>query len=334
MSWIELHRDAQVIEVAPCLGLLVSRSRGASGGSCACSACGAERRHTKSGDKRGAVGIRRDGRGWRCFQCDASGDALDFVAYALTGRRLRDADADGRAKVREWFEGDQGRAVVAAPVVTLPLLDYIDTDELRALFESLIQAADVPEVAAALWARGIDPAKIDLLAAVRPAGACSFSWCRTWERNGHCLVFPLHDELGRARSARARRITQEQPKSVAPYDRASAGLVMANPAAREMLRTGAVPSAWTSRAPLRVVIAEGEIDYLVAACEETAPGEPYAVLGITSGAWSDAHAARIPDGSEVIIATDHDAAGDRYAAQVAASLASRNVTLLRWEAAA
>lgn len=124
MSW-DVGQGVPVFEVAQDHGQPVQKSRGADSGSCACPACGAQKRHTKTGDKRGAVGIRRDGLGWRCFQCDASGDALDLVAYALAGCRLRDADADGRAKVREWFEGQYGatsapRAPRPAPAAAPP----------------------------------------------------------------------------------------------------------------------------------------------------------------------------------------------------------------------
>jgi len=42
-----------------------------------------------------------------------------------------------------------------------------------------------------------------------------------------------------------------------------------------------------------------------------------------SGSWSAAIAARIPNGSHVVIATDNDAAGDKYAEIIAASLSGR-----------
>ncbi len=117
MSWIDAAQHVPVFEVAQHFGA-AQKGRGASGGSCACPACGAQKRHTKTGDKRGAVGIRRDGLGWRCFSCDASGDALNLVAYVLAGCRLRDADSDGRAKVRAWFEAEYGTA--SAPPAPRP----------------------------------------------------------------------------------------------------------------------------------------------------------------------------------------------------------------------
>jgi hypothetical protein len=54
------------------------------------------------------------------------------------------------------------------------------------------------------------------------------------------------------------------------------------------------------------------------------------VVGIWPGAWSEAIAAKVPEGSTVVLRTDHDehGAGARYAAKVGATLDGR-VTLLR-----
>ena len=144
MSYIDAAQRVPVFEVAQHRGQPVQKSRGASGGSCACPnpACAAVRRHCKRGDKRGAVGIRRDGLGWRCFTCNAAGDALDFVAYALAGCRLRDADADGRAKVRAWFEAEYG--VASAPPAPRPAPapaappNYPPAAEVRRLLERCV----------------------------------------------------------------------------------------------------------------------------------------------------------------------------------------------------
>ena len=81
MSWIDAMRGASIRSVAHELGLLVAPARGASGGSIyGCPACGGERRHASRRDRRGAIGIRKDDRGWRCHECDSSGDAIDLVA--------------------------------------------------------------------------------------------------------------------------------------------------------------------------------------------------------------------------------------------------------------
>jgi len=102
-----------------------------------------------------------------------------------------------------------------------------------------------------------------------------------------------------------------QPKRIAAAGYKVSGLVMANQAARAMLRGEAQPS--------RVVVAEGEPDHLTAAIR----WPTCAVIGIVSGAWNDELAARIPDGCEVVLRMDSDEAGERYAAEVAESLAGR-----------
>ena len=100
---------------------------------------------------------------------------------------------------------------------------------------------------------------------------------------------------------------------------------MGNPLAGILLETGARPPWWGDSAPLRVVVAEGEPDYLTWALRvhDTPSVHPPAVFGIESGAWTDDIAARIPDGATVIVWTHHDEAGEKYAARVAATLARR-----------
>ena len=48
-----------------------------------CPACGAEQRGDR--DRRPPVLARTDGRGWRCYRCDASGDVVALVALRVTG---------------------------------------------------------------------------------------------------------------------------------------------------------------------------------------------------------------------------------------------------------
>jgi hypothetical protein len=78
-----------------------------------------------------------------------------------------------------------------------------------------------------------------------------------------------------------------------------------------------------------VVVAEGGPDFLAWAVSvrhqdaELVADEDVAVLGMFSGSWTDAIAARIPTGSTVHVRADEDAAGDSYRAKVRQSLAGR-----------
>jgi hypothetical protein len=100
-------------------------------------------------------------------------------------------------------------------------------------------------------------------------------------------------------------------------------LVMADALALDVLRSGARPD-WLEP-PLRIVIAEGEPDWLTWSIRRAfgSPTPAYGVLGIVVGSWSEELAARIPDGSRVTIRTDHDEPGEKYAVEIASTLAHR-----------
>ena len=111
----------------------------------------------------------------------------------------------------------------------------------------------------------------------------------------------------------------DAPKALPASGYTSKGVVMADPLASMMLALG----AWPEHAERRVVITEGEPDFLTWASRGVGQ-RTLAVLGLGgSGQWTEAIAARIPDGSTVILRTDPDDAGDRYAEEIAASLLNR-----------
>ncbi len=340
--WIDYMRGADVLTVARSLGIETSAPRGASGGTIyGCPACAADTRHRRAKDKRGAIGVRGDGAGWRCHQCDVSGDAIDLVAYVLAGGRYRDLRDDGRAKVREWcvdFGGGLLPAEATAPrterEIERPTPTYPLDHEVLALWDSC-EACDVdPDVTAYLASRGIDAGRVaDLdLARALPAGDVP-SWARTWQTTGHRLIVPLCDASGVMRSVLARSLDRgAQRKSLAPTGYTRAGLVMACAFGLLILSTGK-PAWWRRDLDLRIVIAEGEIDSLAWASQwsDAAQHAP-ATLGIVSGSWTPEIAARIPDGAVVVIATDADDEGEKYAGRISTSLAERSVQLTRWRA--
>lgn len=344
--WIEGMRGASVLSVAASLGLAIREPRGAGGGAFPCPACGAERRHRKTGDKRPAAGVRRDGSGWRCFQCDATGDAIDLVAYVLHGRRFPELSDTEKADVRSWcsrFLGLDPNAPARStaprprPAPRLePPPSYPPPDELAAFWARCAPVTDDPAVARWLRDRHVSPelvASMDL-ARVLPHDAAELpTWAtfrgEPWTVSRHRLIVPTFDATGTMRSvlARSRSAT---PKSVAPLGYERRGLVMACPIGRTMLAHG---SAWwkaaglpSAPAPVFAVIAEGESDFLRVRTEDPRPAllpgsAPFAVFGIVSGAWMPEHAKRIPDGAHVIVATDDDPEGDRYASKIGETIA-------------
>ena len=188
---------------------------------------------------------------------------------------------------------------------------------------------DDPVLSLLLFGRALDPAIIADrdLARVLPVAYSLPRWAghagRSWRASGHCLIVPLFDAHGTLVSLHARSLsTDADPKGLSPAGHSSAGLVMADAFARELLAHG-VPSWWTQSEAPTIVIAEGVPDFLTDASVfgewERAP----ATLGIISGAWSADVAARIPDGCRVVIRAHDDDAGRRYRQQIGESLHAR-----------
>lgn len=282
--------------------------------------------------------------------CQDGGDAIKFV-QKTEGLGYRDAVLELGRRVGVFLNKEappRPRPAKPAPRVVerqereepprYPPLELVE-----GLWEAA-QRVDVDaETSAYLRGRDLDPiavADLDLARALPTSGAlpreCTYQ--RTsWRETGHRLLVPLYDAAGRRRSLLARRLRVGEPKTLpfAGYERKR--LVMADGLARQMLARGARPDWWEDTA-FRVYIAEGETDYLAGVlsfseADEYAP----AVLGIGSGAWSQATADRIPDGSVVIIASDIDKAGDAYEAQIRKTLLARimagTIEVMKWRAA-
>jgi hypothetical protein len=113
-------------------------------------------------------------------------------------------------------------------------------------------------------------------------------------------------------------------KALAIKGRAKGGL-LANGPALELLR-GNRPEG---PGELEVVITEGEPDFLVASLE---PHEnTRAVFGVLGGtSWPIEASAKIPTDARVVIATDWDDDGKRYANDIRATLQGQRV-LHRWQ---
>ena len=79
----------------------------------------------------------------------------------------------------------------------------------------------------------------------------------------------------------------------------------------------------SSRGAPIVIIAEGEPDFWELASWRWPDGARPMVLGTYSGGWSPALADRVPDGCRVVVCTHDDGDGDKYAADIAASILAR-----------
>lgn len=351
VEWVERMRDARMLDVAAALGVGADtpRSSNAQKWGLPCPVCGADRRHTKTRDKRGAVGITTNGRGWHCWQCDAGGDALDYVAARLHGTQWKKLNDNAKADVRDWcmrFTGTsapapspssarsraQPRPAPARPPPAPrpePAPNYPPPEEVAALWRVCVPVTDAPKVAAWLRSKRLDAQAVadrDLARALQP-GASTPDWACRWAQRGYQLIVQQVDARGHVRSLKARNVIGAEPKSLPPKDFAKRGLVMACRLGREVLATGRRPEWWSADRPLLIDVCEGEKKWLgrvldAADSDELAP----IVLGVESGSWTDELGARVPDGSSVFVATDTNDAGAQYATKIVRSLAPRLLT--------
>lgn len=301
------------------------------------------------GDKTPSCSVRRGRDGTvavSCFGCGFTGDALTLIAAAhgLDPRADFPAVLGEAARLAGVALETTPRASTSRPAPSAAP-EYPAASEVAALWAAAEPIEAEPDLypeadttaARYLAGRAIDPGAVDLyqLARVLPADVHAPPWalCRgiPWPRS-HRLILPVVDHMGVVRSLRAWKIDgadSDAPKRTAPAGKALAGLLLACPVARRMLATGQTPSWATEAAPLDVIITEGEPDFLTWAARVSDTNEaPPAVLGVVAGSWCEAIAARIPNGSRVIIRTHQDGSGDRYAAEIKTSLAGRAVTVL------
>lgn len=264
----------------------------------------------------------------RCFSCDFAGDVFHLIA-AVRGLDLkRDfpeilREAAALAGIHDFDAG--GSAAWTPPAQTAPPprddRSYPLQSEVGSVWAKSIPVTAHDAVAAWLTSRGLDPEVLARTDAARalPLGANLPRWAsfkgdadepRSWAETGHALIFPVYDPKGQRVSVRAGRIIdgKDAPKRLPPAGHLSAGLVLANKAALAVLGHGA---------RYDVLIVEGEPDFL------TWAAEPVAVFSVGSGWWTKAHANRIPGGTKVVIRTHQDAAGDKYAEEIARTLARR-----------
>jgi len=228
-GWIEAARGVPVEQVVATLGL-----RGRRGHFAPCPACG---RTDKD-----ACGYGH-GKGWRCFRCDASGDALDLAARVLTGSRLRELPGERMGEVRAWYaargwcDPDPGASRTASvpvprrvPVpVPEPPPDYPPAPEVAALWEA---CRPVTEALRDEWAwltlrRGLvleDLAALDLVRLLPrdpaypwPAWVPSLGMPRAEWLERYRFASPMYDATGALRSLRFRALTHvREPDPDAP----------------------------------------------------------------------------------------------------------------------
>lgn len=259
----------------------------------------------------------------RCFGCGVGADVLSLIAAVRglsTKTNFRDVLLKAAELAGEWTIADEIRGGVARaerPAVAAPRIDELpevrdypphqDIDGVWGLSRPTVGDA---QVSAWLVSRGLDPELVDTddLARALPLSAYTPRWAsyhgQPWTATGHRLIVPMVDARGEVRSLRAGRVVDgDSPKRLPPGGHKATGLVMVDAFGRAML-------GGTFR-PDRVIVVEGEPDFLTWA---TRPRGTSAVIGIVSGSWTRELVARLPLGCDLIVRTDPDRAGDKYAA--------------------
>lgn len=272
-----------------------------------------------------SVTVGQDGTvRFKCFACDASGDALGLIAaakglnIATDFARVVDEAAALTGYV-DWQAVEQTRRELPKPKPPKQL----SPDEVDAFWSSLSPVLDDEEVCQWLREdRALDPEAIELwdLARVLPAGASAPPWAPSWGSRGHRLILQTWNAHGLLSGVRGRYVGKG--KALAPFGVSSKGLMLADGLGVQLLQAGQWPE-WCTRQML--IVTEGEPDFLTWAtrfsdADEQAP----AVWGIPgSGAWTKEIGDRVPSGSQVVIRTDDDEQGNKYAAEILSQLSGR-----------
>jgi len=180
------------------------------------------------------------GKGWKCWRCDASGDALRLVAFVLTGD-AKPADAEAWAPVREWYaahgwcegeedeqarrKGEDSSGSSTSRTTTSPTTARRPRtpepppprpEGAADVWAACRPVLDDLEVAAWLRTRGLDPARVEDrdLARALPEDLDVPRWMflrpegddgplMRWTDGWRC-VLPAYDAEGRLVSMRAR----------------------------------------------------------------------------------------------------------------------------------
>jgi len=297
-------------------------------------------------EKTGSLSIRKTdtGVGCKCFGCPFTGDVFSLVAAVEgldIGREFREVLAraaelagmnDEAEAVRNGSPAPE-RKVRRVQLEPTQEREYPPKREVDLLWSACVPVTDDAEISALLESRGINPGAVAGSDAARALDTRTHAssvpgWARyrgtrevseSWIRTGHRLILPAYTALGEMASVRAWLVNPgaADPKRLPPSGCRASNLVVANQEAVRMLRGEAFPR--------RVTICEGEPDALVRMVANPLD----AVIGIMSGSWSDAFASRVPFGSEVIVRTHLDKAGERYADAVVETLRHRAIVSRR-----
>jgi hypothetical protein len=286
----------------------------------------------RDGDNPASLRIWADRGTWADARTSDGGGCKDF-AERVAGMTLPDFMATHGSGTPRISQNRQ-----SAPP-TRETSTKLAPEAVAAFWASCARIADDTKVSRYLDTRRIPPTAVTNrdLARALPAGATCPSWAafggRSWAALGMRCILPMFDSSGRLASVHARAIVDNpEKKTLNPKDGTTAGLVFADALGRRLFAGDADAIAMVRQ--YGIYIAEGVPDFLTLATHWS-DGDERAVIGIVAGSWCAELASQLPDGARVVVATDHDKAGEQYAANIVATLAdrmrSKRIQVERWK---
>jgi hypothetical protein len=291
----------------------------------------------------GSANVKREGRGYRVNAIWRGGDSLTVGVKP-------DPTAPGGCVYYDRREREGGNGVQLAKLLGLNAgTGRVDHWERQRQLDAAAQRnaelaakRDREAIAHAAEARAFfaschDPYAVNLERWAYSRGLTTETLRRAGTRatpvqvGGYGLILPVYDAAGELVSYRRRWTDLVTPNDAKEIDARGAsahpnGRVYATHSGVQLL-TGD-PAAIARAERWGIVIAEGGPDWLTALhCYADLRNEAPIVLGVWSGSFGGpALWQRLPEAAPVCIATDNDAAGDRYAATVRPMLRSRCVS--------
>lgn len=317
--WIQAAERIAVTEVAQRLGLNLMKANSIG----PCPGCATTERG--SSDKRGAIGIRTDNRGWQCHRCGAKGSGIDLVSFSLGGSKFAELSNEHKTKVRVWFEGEisDGADISVGPQRLRGERPPID--QVKQMWSSSIQLHQLQsndECVKFLKKRNLN------LKALAKSGVVRFTpkqeeyqwpdWWPAGRTKTWRLIVPAFDENGNFVSlhGRAIRPSDPAPKTLWPKGFEAKGLFMPNRYAVKMMKGMAVDLDG-------VLFVEGLTDFIKCSAEVEDLDIKLAVIGGTSGSFGAISKLSIPENTKIYIGTDPDEQGRKYASTIQLQLGNR-----------
>ena len=253
---------------------------------------------------------------WYCQNCDTMGNVFDLVSY-----QLHDCAAGELPQfsiLREFFTSDTIHQIKKKPIKKKEFR-YPPTNEVKAILDASEPLCITENKRVIAWTkrRGLDIKRLKNGPRVLnkdfdygsltqvPVKSGSTSWFPHAWATTYPVILPLVDYRGNLKSILGRAISPRvKRKSSNPIYYTTSNLFFVNKPAWEFLRGETRPAT--------IWIVEGEMDFMSISQHDDIP-----VIGIRSGAIE--HILKMPwhITQTVVIGTDNDNAGNKYAKQVA-----------------